>query len=92
MKCKRLSMLDLALKGARVVDGTAAPRFQADIGIRDGRIVEIGTLSEQAARTIDGHGAIAAPRFADVHAHYDTQAFWDGTLSPSPLQFPFKSA
>jgi N-acyl-D-aspartate/D-glutamate deacylase len=78
-------MLDLALKGARVVDGTGAPRFQADIGIRDGRIVEIGTLTEQAARTIDGDGAIAAPGFVDVHTHYDAQAFWDGTLSPSPL-------
>jgi N-acyl-D-aspartate/D-glutamate deacylase len=77
-------MLDYLIKGGTIVDGTGKPARQADIGIRDGRIAAIGAISEQARETIDARGRIVAPGFVDVHTHYDAQAFWDGTLSPSP--------
>ena len=77
-------MLDVVIKGGTIVDGTGGPSQQADLGIRDGRIVAIGKINEDATKTIDASGKIVSPGFVDVHTHYDAQAFWDGTLSPSP--------
>ena len=77
-------MLDLAITGATAVDGLGAPPRRADVGVRDGRIVEIGRLSESAARTVEADGLVLAPGAIDTHTHYDAQMTWDSTASPSP--------
>jgi N-acyl-D-aspartate/D-glutamate deacylase len=76
-------MLDLLLEGGTVIDGTGAAPRTADVGIRDGRIVEVGRISEPARERIGASGAWVTPGFIDIHTHYDGQATWDETFSPS---------
>jgi N-acyl-D-amino-acid deacylase len=69
--------LDLVIRGGTVVDGSGKPRYGADLGIKDGRIVEIGKVGGSAQRTIDADGLIVAPGFIDGHTHMDAQVAWD---------------
>ncbi|MEO0605332.1 MAG: amidohydrolase family protein, partial [Myxococcota bacterium] len=76
-------MNDINIIGGTVVDGTGRPAFTADVGIRDGVIVEVGKTTTSARRTIAADGALVTPGFTDIHTHYDGQASWDGELAPS---------
>jgi N-acyl-D-amino-acid deacylase len=58
---------DVVFAGGRVVDGTGAPWFRADVGILGDRIVAIGELSEAPAkRRIDASRLVVAPGFIDM--------------------------
>jgi dihydroorotase/N-acyl-D-amino-acid deacylase len=60
-------MDDLVFEGGRIVDGTGAPWFVADVSVRDGRIGAIGALGRRAARRrIDARGLVVAPGFVDL--------------------------
>src|ERR1700755_1271347 len=83
-------MLDSKIVGGLVVDGTGAAPFRADIGVKDGRIVDMrrsGGLSNgietEAAETLDATGKYVLPGFVDIHTHYDGQVTWDSLLEPS---------
>ena len=76
-------MLDLKITGGTIVDGDGGEPFVADVGVRDGAIVEIGRVTEAARREVDAAGAIVTPGFVDIHTHFDGQITWDESLTPS---------
>jgi N-acyl-D-amino-acid deacylase len=64
--------LDLVISGGSVVDGTGKPRFEADVGVREGRIAAVAVPGALAGRrTIDAKGRVVAPGFVDIHSHAD---------------------
>ena len=75
---------DLLIRKGRVVDGSGLPSYIADVGIKDGKIAEVGRLKGDAVRTIDADGLVVAPGFIDHHTHMDGQILWDpyGTCEP----------
>jgi len=76
-------MLDWLIKGGTVVDGTGCAPYVADVGVRDGRIVEVGAITTLARQTLKAQGLWITPGFIDIHTHYDGQATWDECFTPS---------
>jgi N-acyl-D-amino-acid deacylase len=67
---------DIVIKGGRVVTGLGNPWFNADIGIKDGRIAEVGKLTSNKSReTIPADDLIVCPGFIDMHSHSDLMLF-----------------
>ncbi|WP_454695394.1 N-acyl-D-amino-acid deacylase family protein [Achromobacter aegrifaciens] len=76
-------MHDLVIRGGTIVDGSGRPRYQADLAIEDGRVVQAEGRAGAARREIRADGCLVAPGWVDIHTHYDGQATWDPYLSPS---------
>ena len=76
-------MFDLLVRGGTVVDGTGAPARTADVGVREGVVVEVGRTGARGRREIDADGLVVTPGFVDPHTHFDGQATWDPYLTPS---------
>ena len=69
---------DLLIKNGMVIDGSGGPRYRADVGIQDGKIVTLGRIRGEAAKqVIDAEGHVVSPGFVDGHTHMDAQIFWD---------------
>ncbi len=76
---------DLVIRNGLVVDGSGGKPFHADVGLSDGRIVEVGPkiAAAEARETLDADGHAVTPGFIDPHTHFDGQATWDDALDPS---------
>src|SRR6267378_5641967 len=78
---------DLLIRNATLIDGTRGPRFEADIGVNDGKIVSIGSLiNSKADVEIDASGRIAAPGFIDAHTHDDRLMLSAPDMAPKVSQ------
>lgn len=81
-----MQQFDLLIRNGRIVDGTGAPIYRADLGVRNGHIAAIGRQLGDAVQQIDADGLLVTPGFVDVHTHFDGQATWDERLWPSSQQ------
>src|SRR6267143_3825217 len=69
-------MLDLILKGGRIIDPANGRYEIADIGFADGRVAALGPdLPLQGSQTVDARGLIVVPGLIDLHTH----VYWGGT-------------
>ena len=74
---------DVLIKGGKVVDGTGAPAFAADVRLSGGRIVEVGPdLEAASSEVVNAEGCYVTPGFIDTHTHYDGTLFWDPSCDP----------
>lgn len=74
---------DVKIRNGLLFDGDGTEPVRADVGVKDGRIAEIGRCAAAADRVIDAEGAIVTPGFIDLHTHYDGQISWDEEMRPS---------
>ena len=72
---------DLVIKNGTVIDGTGAFRRRADVAVKDGKVAEIGKVTDGGTETIDASDLIVSPGFVDPHTHYDAQICWDPLVS-----------
>src|SRR2546428_7539643 len=78
---------ELLIRNATLIDGTRAPRFEADIGVSSGKIFSIGSLTNSKANVeIDASGKIAAPGFIDSHTHDDRLMLSAPDMAPKVSQ------
>ncbi|MGA9644033.1 MAG: D-aminoacylase [Terriglobales bacterium] len=76
---------DIVITNGHIVDGTGSPWYSGDVGIRDGRIAAIGSLSAAPRkRTIDAAGRVVAPGFIDMLGQSETTILVDPRL-PSKI-------
>ncbi len=81
------SPFDVLLTNARVVDGTGAAPFDADVGLRGDRIVAVGELADrEAARTIDAADRVVAPGFVDMMGQASLVLITDPPSAESKLR------
>ncbi|MGH8764097.1 MAG: N-acyl-D-amino-acid deacylase family protein, partial [Burkholderiales bacterium] len=78
-------MHDLLIRNALLLDGTVSAPIQGDLGISNGKILEIGKAKEQYKESLDADGLALMPGIIDNHTHYDAQLTWDPLASPSSV-------
>ncbi len=64
-------MYDLVVRDGKVFTGAGNPWFKADVGVKEGRIVEVGKILGDAKEVIDARGLAVSPGFIDLHDHSD---------------------
>ncbi len=78
---------DLVFEGGRVVDGTGAPWFVADVAVRGGKILAVGRLGRRPARRrIDARGLVVAPGFIDLLGQSEYNVLVDGRAASKVTQ------
>lgn len=76
--------VDVLIVNGTVIDGTGGPPRAADVAVRDGRVVALGTWQfffTRAKLRIDAAGRVVTPGFIDVHTHVEPNIPASGVFS-----------
>src|SRR5699024_9781470 len=84
-----MKTFDLLIKNGLII--TAADRYHADIGIKDGIIVALGQGLTDAEQTVDADGLWVMPGGIDAHCHLD-QPMGDGAVMADDFYTGTRSA
>ena len=79
-------MSSMLIKNGRIIDGTGAAGFSADLLVKDGKIAAIGTIDQPADKVIDAAGLVVAPGFIDTHSHSDLDVLLRPQVLPKIMQ------
>lgn len=79
-------MFDIVFKNARVLDGTGAPWFVADVAVKDGIVARIGAVEGEARAMVDACGKYLSPGFIDAHSHSDLPLVVNPTADSKVMQ------
>src|SRR2546426_1479002 len=78
---------DVLIKNGRIVDGTGAPWFRADLGIAGDRIAAVGLLDDASGViTVDATNLVVAPGFIDLLGQSEFNVLVDGRAASKLLQ------
>lgn len=77
-------MYDILIKNCRIIDGSGAPWYRADVAVKGGKIVKIGHLCGQpgheAENTVDGQDPVSGSR---IYRHPFSQRYDADEISQS---------
>jgi N-acyl-D-amino-acid deacylase len=78
---------DLVIRNGRVIDGSGAPAEEADVAIKEDRIVAIDRIPVGSGeRELDVSGKVVAPGFIDAHTHDNLALMVMPEMSPKASQ------
>src|SRR5262250_1025365 len=77
-------MHDLLIRNALLLDGLGSAPVTGDLGVSNGKIVEVGKAENTYKQTLNADDLALMPGIIDNHTHYDAQLTWDPLASPSP--------
>ncbi|HJP93394.1 MAG TPA: D-aminoacylase [Pyrinomonadaceae bacterium] len=66
--------VDILISNGTIIDGSGGPPRVCDVGIRDGKIIELSRWRYYLTKAkihIDASGLVVAPGFIDVHTHVE---------------------
>jgi len=67
-----VARFDVVIRGGTVLDGTGAPAYPADVGVRGDQVAAVGRIGDdQASLVIDATSHHVCPGFIDIHTHSD---------------------
>src|SRR5712692_11558186 len=82
-----MAIYDIVIHGGRLIDGTGNPWFYGDVGVKDGKITDIGKLHPSSGqRAISAKGRVVSPGYIDMHTHSDQPLVADGNAESKVRQ------
>ncbi|MBY0509241.1 MAG: alpha/beta fold hydrolase [Rhodospirillaceae bacterium] len=77
---------DVVIRNGKLLDGSGNPWVGADVAIKDGRFVQIGTVSGRGSREIDATGQFVTPGWIDVMDQSGESLLQNGRAENKVLQ------